>query len=140
MALYMLDADVCIHILRRKHPHLRDRLVEEAGDVLVSSIVLAELFVGIEKSQHQAFRRKELARFLAPLGMVDFDGAAAEHSANIRADLERRGQKIGGIDFLIAGHARSLGAILVTGNLREFSRVDGLRCEDWAAPLQGFSE
>lgn len=140
MALYMLDADVCIHILRRKHSGLRDRLVEEAGDVVVSSIVLAELLVGIEKSQHQAVRREDLARFLAPLDGVAFDEAAAEHAASIRADLERRGRKIGGIDFLIAGHARSLGAILVTGNLREFSRVDGLRCEDWLSPVQGFSE
>lgn len=136
MALFALDADTCIHVLRREHPWLRDRLVQEAGDVVVSSIVLTELLVGIEKSAHQPLRKKELARFLAPLELVDFDEVAAEHAANIRADLERRGLKIGGIDFLIAGHARSLGAVLVTGNLREFSRVDGLRCEDWSSPSQ----
>lgn len=140
MAPYALDADTCIHILRRDRPQLRDRLVEHAGEVVLSSIVLTELMVGVEKAAQQAERRQELARFLAPLDVVDFDQAAAEHAASIRADLERRGLKIGGMDVLIAGHARSLGAVLVTGNLREFSRVEGLRCEDWSAPVMGVSE
>ncbi len=66
--------------------------------------------------------------------VLDFDEAAAEHAGEIRADLERKGQVIGGYDLLIAGHARSRGLLVVTGNLREFHRVEGLRSGDWAAP------
>jgi tRNA(fMet)-specific endonuclease VapC len=63
--------------------------------------------------------------------VLPFYEPAALHSAEIRANLERRGQRIGGYDALIAGHARSVGLVVVTGNLREFERVEGLRCEDW---------
>jgi len=63
--------------------------------------------------------------------VLPFDAAAADHAAEIRASLERMGRRIGGYDLLIAGHARSRGLVVVTGNLAEFSRVDGLRCEDW---------
>lgn len=65
--------------------------------------------------------------------MLPFDSAAAAHYADIRADLERRGQVIGAYDMMIAGHARSRGLVVVTGNLREFTRVAGLRSEDWLA-------
>jgi tRNA(fMet)-specific endonuclease VapC len=64
-----------------------------------------------------------------------FDRAAAGHYADIRADLERRGQLIGPYDLMIAGHARSRGLVVITGNLAEFTRVAGLRSEDWLAPL-----
>jgi len=70
-------------------------------------------------------------RFAARLDVLPFDADAADHAADIRANLERRGQTIGGYDLLIAGHARSRGLIVVTGNPGEFRRVDGLRCEDW---------
>ena len=64
-------------------------------------------------------------------GWAIFDADAADHAADIRAALERGGRVIGGYDLLIAGHARSRGLVVVTGNLGEFNRVDGLRCEDW---------
>ena len=64
---------------------------------------------------------------------MNFDGDAAIHAGEIRADLRKRGQMIGGYDLLIAGHARSLGLTVVTSNMGEFTRVDGLRCEDWLA-------
>ena len=70
--------------------------------------------------------RREVERFAARLETLAFDAGAADHAANIRAVLERRGQVIG-------GHARSRGLVVVTGNLGEFTRVDGLRCEDWEA-------
>lgn len=65
--------------------------------------------------------------------MLPFDAEAAAHAADIRAALEKKGQGIGGYDVLIAGHARNRGLVVVTGNLRQFRRVDGLRCEDWLA-------
>ena len=70
-------------------------------------------------------------RFCARLEVLHFDENAAFHAADISAQLSKAGQKIGAYDSLIAGHARSLGLIIVTHNLREFARVDGLRCEDW---------
>ena len=76
---------------------------------------------------------QEVERFAARLDVLPFDAEAAAHAADIRADLERRGCPIGGYDVLIAGQARSRGLIVVTGNLREFRRVEGLRCEDWLA-------
>jgi tRNA(fMet)-specific endonuclease VapC len=63
--------------------------------------------------------------------VLAFDEEAADHAAEIRAALERQGEVIGAYDLLIAGHARSRGLALITGNLKEFRRVDGLRCEDW---------
>lgn len=69
--------------------------------------------------------------FAARLEVLAFDEAAADHAADIRAELERKGQAIGAYDVLIAGHARSRGLMVVTGKLREFVRVEGLRCEDW---------
>jgi len=75
--------------------------------------------------------RREVERFAARLEVLPFDGDAAFHFADIRADLERRGQVIGPYDLVIAGHARSRGLVVATGNLREFTRVEGLRAEDW---------
>ncbi|WP_312164830.1 PIN domain-containing protein [Phenylobacterium sp.] len=74
-----------------------------------------------------------MERFASRLEVLAFDDVAADHAAEIRASLERRGQPIGGYDLLIAGHARSRGLTVVTGNLAEFGRVEGLRCEDWLA-------
>jgi tRNA(fMet)-specific endonuclease VapC len=137
---YVLDADVCIHVLRRRRPLLKDRLVGAAGKMALSTITLTELNVGIEESLDLVERRDELSAFCAGLAILDYDSDAAQHAADIRAKLERAGQKIGPIDTLLAGHARSLGATLITGNVREFSRVPGLLYEDWVGPVRGFQE
>lgn len=94
-------------------------------------MVLYELLFGAERSARPVENRTAVERFAARLVVLPFDGAAAAHAANIRADLERRGASIGAYDLLIAGHARSRGLVVVTGNLREFGRVEGLRSEDW---------
>lgn len=78
-----------------------------------------------------AYQREAVETFVGPLELKMFDSNAASHAADIRADLTRRGGIIGSNDLLIAGHARSLGLKLITGNLGEFRRVEGLRCEDW---------
>lgn len=140
MSRYILDADVCIHALRHRTPLLRSRFVEAAGKLVVSTITLTELNVGVEKSVAPGERRDELNAFCAALTVLDYGADAADHAADIRAALERLGQKIGPFDTLVAGHARSLGATLVTGNTREFSRVPGLLYEDWLGPVRGFHE
>jgi len=131
MLRYMLDTNLCIRVLRERPPGLRERFNREAEGLCISTIVLTELLHGAAKSARPAENRRAVEHFVARLAVLTFDEAAADHAADIRAELERRGEPIGGYDLLIAGHARSRGLIMVTGNLREFSRVAGLRCEDW---------
>lgn len=134
MLRYMLDTNLCIRVLRDRPRELRPRFNAEATALAISTVVLSELLYGAEKSAKPVENRQEVLRFAARLEVLPFDDEAAAHAAEIRAALERRGQMIGGYDVLIAGHARSRGLIVVTGNLGEFRRVEGLRSEDWLAP------
>jgi tRNA(fMet)-specific endonuclease VapC len=128
----MLDTNLCVRVLRDNPAHIRQRVVQEAVSLCISSIVLHELYVGAELSARPDYQHELADEFAARLVVLDFDTRAARHAAEIRADLTRRGQMIGANDLLIAGHARSAGLKLITGNLKEFSRVEGLRCEDWS--------
>jgi tRNA(fMet)-specific endonuclease VapC len=133
MLRYLLDTNVCIRVLRDRPPEARERFNLEADSLCISAVVLTELLHGAAKSSRPEHHRAEVERFAARLEVLPFDDIAADHAADIRATLERKGQPIGGYDLLIAGHARSRGLTIVTGNLVEFGRVDGLRCEDWLA-------
>ncbi|MTJ79513.1 MAG: tRNA(fMet)-specific endonuclease VapC [Telmatospirillum sp.] len=133
MLRYMLDTNLCIRVLRDRPAGLRERFNIEAASLCISTITLAELFYGAERSVKPAENRAQVEAFAARLDLLPFDHAAAAHFADIRADLERKGQVIGPYDLMIAGHARSLGLVVITGNLGEFRRVDGLRSEDWLA-------
>ena len=97
-------------------------------------MTLAELLHGAEKSSRPIEIRQQVEGFAARLDVLPFDGEAAAHYADIRAELERKGNLIGPYDLMIAGHARSRGLVVITGNLDEFNRVAGLRAEDWLAP------
>jgi tRNA(fMet)-specific endonuclease VapC len=92
---------------------------------------LYELLYGAAKSERPVENRHQVEAFASRLEVLDFDDDAAAHAGDIRADLERTGRPIGSYDVLIAGHARSRGLVVITGNLAEFRRVEGLRCEDW---------
>lgn len=133
MLRYLLDTNLCIRVLRDRPREVRERFNLEADSLCISTVVLTELLYGAAKSSRPEHNRTEVERFAARLDVLAFDDPAADHAADIRASLERRGQPIGGYDLLIAGHARSRGLTVVTGNLAEFRRVDGLRCEDWLA-------
>ena len=133
MLRYLLDTNLCIRVLRDRPAGVRERFNLNADSLCTSTIVLTELLHGAAKSARPAHNLQEVERFAARLEILPFDAAAADHAADIRADLERIGRPIGGYDLLIAGHARSRGLIVVTGNLAEFERVKGLRCEDWLA-------
>ena len=133
MLRYSLDTNLCIRVIRDRPQGLRPRFNAEAGAMALSTIVLAELLHGAGKSARPAENRLEVERFCSRLQVLPFDEDAAGHVADIMADLGRKGQQIGGYDVLIAGQARSKGLVVVTGNLGEFARVDGLRCEDWLA-------
>jgi tRNA(fMet)-specific endonuclease VapC len=133
MLRYLLDTNLCIRVLRERPKAVRDRFNLEADGLCISTIVLSELLHGAAKSDRPEHNRREVERFAARLEVLAFDEASAAHAADIRATLERQGQPIGGYDLLIAGHARSRGLTVITGNLAEFGRVEGLRCEDWLA-------
>lgn len=133
MLRYMLDTNLCIRVLRDRPASLRERFNQEAAGLCLSTIVLAELLHGAAKSARPLQNRAEVERFAARLEVLAFDEPAAAHAADIRAELEWAGKVIGGYDLLIAGHARSRGLVVVTSNLGEFSRVAGLRSEDWLA-------
>jgi tRNA(fMet)-specific endonuclease VapC len=129
----MLDANLCIRVLRDRPVSFRERFKSEAHSLGISTIVLHELLYGAARSNRPDAERSKVEDFSAHITVVDFDRAASDHAADIKASLAKAGMMIGPNDLLIAGHARSLGLKLITGNLREFSRVDGLRCEDWLA-------
>jgi tRNA(fMet)-specific endonuclease VapC len=129
---WMLDSNICIALIKQQPARLiatlQRRPVSEVG---ISSISLAELEFGVSKSLHKQRNEAALAEFIAPLNVATFDAPAARSYGDIRANLEKRGQPIGSLDTLIAGHALSLGAVLVTNNTREFRKVTGLKVEDW---------
>lgn len=134
MLRYMLDTNLCIRVLRDRPAGLRERFNAEAACLCISTVTLAELLYGAEKSARPSQARQQVEAFAARLEVLAFDPEAAGHYAEIRADLEHKGQVIGPYDLMIAGHARSRGLVVVTGNLREFERVAGLRAEDWLTP------
>lgn len=131
MLRYMLDTNLCIRVLRDRPAGLRDRFNAEAASLCISTVTLAELLHGAEKSVQASATRQQVEAFADRLAVLSFDAEAAAHYGTIRADLERRGQVIGPYDLMIAGHARSRGLVVVTGNLGEFTRVPGLLAEDW---------
>lgn len=130
--MWMLDTDSCIALIKRQPLELIDRLKKhKPGDIVISSITLAELRFGASKSKQAEKNRAALDQFLVPLEVLAFDDAAAESYGRIRAALESNGTPIGPLDTLIASHALSINATIVTNNVREFSRVEGLRVENW---------
>lgn len=136
MLRYCLDTNVCIRIIRNRPMiggELEERLNTHADQVATSTIVMMELLHGAAMSAYPEREHDFVTRLLARLTVLEFDATAAEHAADIKADLQRKGRLIGSNDLLIAGHARSRGMIVVTGNLREFERVGGLQAEDWPA-------
>lgn len=130
--MILLDTNICIYVVNRKPPDVVARFRRyRAGEIGVCSVVAAELAYGVAKSGSRR-NREALELFLSPLEILPFDDRAVWAYGDLRADLERRGLTIGPMDTMIAAHALSLGATLVTNNLREFSRVEGLALENWA--------
>ena len=129
---FLLDTDICIYIIKRKPEkvfrHFRALI---PGDIGISSITLTELEHGVQKSHERVRNQAALEEFLIALDVAEYDTKAARHYGIIRADLERKGKIIGGNDLLIASHALALSVILVTNNLKEFSRIHGLNMENW---------
>ncbi|HZQ09407.1 MAG TPA: type II toxin-antitoxin system VapC family toxin [Anaerolineae bacterium] len=129
---YLLDTNICIELIRRQPTSVMKRLTSlRVGDAGISSVTVAELYHGVYKSQNPEQNLEALEQFLLPLAIAEFGSEAAIAYGQIRADLERKGTPIGSMDLLIAAHAVSLNVVLVTNNLREFTRVPKLQIEDW---------
>jgi tRNA(fMet)-specific endonuclease VapC len=129
--VFALDTNAFIYLLKGMG-NVRQRVERtHPSDLAVPAIVAYELEIGTLKSRNPEARRHELHRFLSVIAVLPFDKRAAESSARLRFDLEEAGQKIGPLDTLIAGTVLANGATLVTRNVAEFSRVPGLRVEDW---------
>ncbi len=134
MARYILDTDICSYIMKRSHPVLLERIRSvPLSDQAVSVVTMAELLYGAKLSNKPKQARDAFNAFIRNLEVIEWSAEAAEHYADIRANLKRRGEMIGANDLLIAAHARSLKTVLVTNNLREFCRVKGLKVENWSA-------
>lgn len=130
--MIQLDTNICIYVINARPPGVLAHFHQyRLGDIGISSVVAAELAYGVAKSG-SARNRHALEMFLAPLEIVSFDESAVWTYGELRADLERCGHPIGSLDTMIAAHALSMNAVLVTNNTREFSRVKGLNLENWA--------
>ena len=129
---FMLDTNTCIYLIKQKPPSVLKNLKEHsAGDIGISSITLAELHYGAEKSQHFQKNREALSEFILPLEIADFDEKASQTYGTVRSALEKEGKPIGSMDMLIGSHALSLSVTLVTNNTKEFKRIKNLKVVDW---------
>lgn len=134
MTDYILDTNICIYIIKKKPSTVFNRFKElPLGAVGISSITLAEMQYGISKSTKPIKNREALDQFLLPLDILDFNALAAIEYGEIRSTLEKEGTPIGSLDMLIAAHAKSVGSVLVTNNIKEFGRVAGLKIENWVS-------
>ena len=132
MRKMMLDTNICIYIIKNRPKSVKEKFREfEIGELCISSITVAELMYGAYKSEYTEKNLQAINGFLMPFELVDYDYMASVAYGKVRADLEKRGQVIGGMDMQIAGHALSLNLTLVTNNTREFKRVKDLKLENW---------
>lgn len=131
MIKYMLDTDISIYTIKRKPNEVRRMFNINAGAMAISTVVLGELLFGAENSNNPTVNSEAVYGFSGRLHVLDFDQDAAQQFAQLKNEL--KGYLIGAYDLMIAAHARSRGLILVTNNIKEFERIDGLRVESWVS-------
>ncbi len=124
--LYMLDTNTCSYIIRGYIS--KEKVIDK--NIGISSIVASELLYGAKKKSSKKLM-KIVDLFLNSFKIYDFNKLAAEEYSKIRVYLEKKGLIIGAYDLQIAAHAKSLNAVLVSNNLKEFSRIKGLKLENW---------
>jgi len=132
--VYMLDTDTCIFLMRGEFPRLAARVqLVPLQQQVMSVVTFAELTYGVQASA--AAQRKQnqavLDSLALHLAVLEWPQDAAQHYAEIRLDLKKRGAQLGAADLMIAAHARAIDAIVVTNNTKDFGRVKGLVVENW---------
>ena len=131
MQRYLLDTNIVIYVLKRRPVEVLSTFNANASRMAMSSITLAELLHGAEKSSRVSENLAAIEDFCSRLQVLPYGPKAAQHYGAIRAALEKLGQPIGVNDMHIAAHARSEGLVLVTNNMSEFARVPALEAENW---------
>lgn len=134
MLKYLLDTNIVIYVMKRRPMEVLQTFNQNAERMAISSITLAELFHGAEKSQRVSDNLNAIEDFCSRLEVLPYTAKASQHYGAIRAELEKNGTPIGINDLHIAAHARSEGLILVTNNMNEFKRVPALQVENWIGP------
>lgn len=129
---YLFDTNICIYLLNKKYEKIIDRIEQEGiENIGISSMTIAELEFGIEKSLQKERNRMALMGFLLPFKIISFNQNDAYEYGIIRNDLQKKGQIIGNMDLLIGSQAISRDLTLVTNNEKEFERIEHLRTENW---------
>jgi len=129
---YMLDTNICSYVLRSRPRSVKARFDEAGpGSLAVSTVVLAELLYGAERHSRVAVITREIRDFVSRLDVIPWDEGAAEHYGSLRAALEKKGRPLDAMDLMIAAHARSRGATLVSNDVRHFRKVEGLLVANW---------
>ena len=134
---YLFDTDTCISLLDGREPDKQHNILTRLENLLrpeifVSTVTVSELSFGAENSRFRKANLAALDAFLLDFQVIPFDESAAREAGRVRAELEKKGQRIGTLDTLIAAHAKSLGLPVVTNNVADFSRVTGLKVENWS--------
>ena len=132
--LFMLDTDTCIFLMRGASQRLEAKVQSvPLAQQVMSAVTFAELSYGVQASATAKRKQNQaiLDSLALHLAVLDWPQDAAKHYAEIRADLKKRGAQLGAADLMIAAHARAMGAIVVTNNVKDFGRVKGLEVENW---------
>ena len=136
MLRYLLDTNIVIYVLKRRPVEVLSTFNANASRMAISSMTLAELMHGAEKSSRVSENLPAIEDFCSRLEVLPYGPKAAQHYGASRAALEKFGQPIGVNDMHIAAHARSEGLVLVTNNMEEFARVPALEAENWVDTAQ----
>ena len=132
MLKYLLDTNIVIYTMKKRPERVRRHFKAQQGRMGISAVTLGELVFGAEHSSQVEQNLADIEALTARLEVLPFDEAAAYHFGQIRSELYRVGRPIGPYDMMIAGHARARGLRLVTNNVKEFERIQGLVLENWA--------
>ena len=130
---FLLDTNIVVYVVKKRPAEALERFNQHVGHLAISSVTLAELLHGVEKSTQPAANLMVVENLCSRLEVLPYANKAAQHYGSIRAALERLGRPIGINDLHVAAHARSEGLVLVTNNLREFERVPALLLENWVS-------
>lgn len=134
MLKYLLDTNIVIYVMKRRPVDVLTLFNQNASRMAISSITLAELFHGAEKSARVSDNLLAIEDFCSRIDVLTYGAKAAQHYGSIRSALEKAGTPIGINDLHIAAHARSEGLVVVTNNMGEFARVPALQLENWITP------
>jgi len=132
MTQYLLDTNICIYIINKRPPEVFDRFRSiKLMQLHIPTIVIFELYFGLEKNQSHRRNASFIENFIAPLTVTGFSIEAAKCAAKIRYQLRKKGTPIGAYDIQIAAIAMTEGLVLLTNNTKEFERIEGLKLENW---------